>query len=142
MSMEPPTSSKLRSPRPRLELDSSRETIIGRSRENRPILCFRRGRESFGAGREFVADFAFADFLQRDVGNVHLRVHLGQRPVALRELADAAGDDIDEKFGIGDLLSGCFEVFAVHARANQTFRETSVNYKGIVGAHDRAPLHP
>ena len=46
MRLEPPTTSKPRSLRPRIELDSTQGIIIGRSRENRPILCFRRGRES------------------------------------------------------------------------------------------------
>src|SRR5262245_59028923 len=46
MSLEPLNFSKLPSSQPRLELDSSQGTILGRSRENRPILCFGRGRES------------------------------------------------------------------------------------------------
>ena len=43
MSLEPLIPSKICSPRPRIEMDSSQTTIIGRSREDRPILCLRRG---------------------------------------------------------------------------------------------------
>ena len=46
MSLEPLNSSKPRSPQPRFELDRAQGTIIGRSRENRPIICFGRGHAS------------------------------------------------------------------------------------------------
>jgi hypothetical protein len=46
MSQESPTSMKRRLPRLRIELDASQGTVIGRSQENRPIICFRRGPES------------------------------------------------------------------------------------------------
>jgi hypothetical protein len=43
MSLDPSISTKRHSARPQIEFDSSQGTIIGRSSEGRPIVCFQRG---------------------------------------------------------------------------------------------------
>jgi hypothetical protein len=45
---------------------------------------------------------------------IHSWIDFGERPVALRQLPDAAGNNVDQKLRNGNLLHGRLEEFAFH----------------------------
>ena len=94
-----------------------RHYITTSHRQNSRQLSVRLGfgNDCLGAGVEFVANLALANFLQGDVGEIHFRINQYERSVTLCQLADALGHNIDEEFGCRNLLPGWLKIFALHA---------------------------
>ena len=51
---------------------------------------------------EFVPELALADFLQRDIDELHPRICLRDGPMSLGELTDTETHDVDKQLGAGN----------------------------------------
>ena len=82
------------------------------------IAMRRKGREGLGFFAffdfELVAELAFDDFLEGDIGEAHAADDVDHGLVAGIELAHALGDDIDEQGHTRDFFGGFVNKVAHH----------------------------
>jgi hypothetical protein len=76
------------------------------------------GAEAGGSSRRWFrqtgGNFALVDFFEGDVDEAHAGVDLDERAARSVQLADAAGDKIDEDFVVSDCLASFIEEQGIH----------------------------
>ena len=86
---------------PSITQPAGRAGCLRKSGKSNALAFLRRAVGDLGHGLdffivEFVGELALADFLQRDIGEIHPRIGLRERAMPLDELADTPSDHVDQ----------------------------------------------